>query len=487
MLPILFQSVFFLVVLCYAAYVLLELRMVALSGKREKIRLEGMDATEAPFSPEACPTVSVLLPIYNENEVVRRLLDAVCALDYPADKLEILVLDDSTDATVGMLQALVDAHGSRGVTIRLLRRESRIGYKAGNLIHGMEHATGDFLAVFDADCLPPRDFLLKTMHCFKDPAIGFLQTGIGYTNQDASFLTMFQAMEAGHQQFVTVGLCSGGLMASLSGNSCVWRRACIEDIGGISTETITEDVDLGYRAQLRAWKYVFLRNLASATELPATISPFRVQRERWARGLIHNAARHVRAMFAAPMPASARMHALSMMFSSLLLASFYLLVLLALPLTFMTESLGSFFNLSCTLFLLTALAWACSNFTGSRRGASRNRPEPLMKIVARTYAYVAMFFPMSLYYFCAAVRVAAGLKGEFNRTPKGKSAARAKHPPINALLFSLELLSLAYALATLACAVYMHNYWVCLFSGIVCSGFGLAAFLSWQERRARQS
>jgi cellulose synthase (UDP-forming) len=481
---ILAQSILFLIVACYAAYVLLELRMVVLYGKREKIRLTEMEAAETPPAEESLPPVSVLLPVYNESGVVQRLIDAVCDLEYPADKREILVLDDSTDATTALAQAKVNAHAARGVRIRLLRRGRRNGYKAGNLIHGMREATGDFLAFFDADCLPPRDFLLKSMPCFADPRVGFLQTGIRYTNRDASFLTVFQAMAAEHQQFVTVGLYNGECMASLSGNSCVWRRACIDDIGGISAETIAEDVDLGYRAQLQAWKYVFLRNVVSATELPEHISAFRVQRERWARGLIHNAARHVGAMFAAPMPAERRLHALSMMFSSLLLASFYLLLLLALPLTIATERLGIFFNSCCALFLLTAIVWVCANCAGSRRIAFPEKREPLRRLLSRAFAYAAMFLPLSLYYFFAAVRVLAGRKGGFHRTPKGKQ--REKHPPINTVLFSLELLSLAYTLVTLACAVAMRNYWVCLFIGIACSGFAAALFFSWQERRARR-
>jgi len=485
MLSILLQSVFFLVVAYFAAYALLELRLVRLSGRSEKKRLSAREAAYAPLSPGSFPMVSVLLPIYNENELARRLIDAVGELDYPPDKLEILVLDDSTDNTTALAQARVEAQAARGVSIRLLRRGSRAGYKAGNLIHGLKHAQGEFLAIFDADCLPPGDFLLKTMPCFDDPNIGFLQTGLSYINRDASFLTMFQALEAGHQQFVTVGLKSGGLMASLTGNSCVWRRACIDDIGGISAETITEDVDLGYRAQLKTWKYIYLREVVSATELPATMSTFRVQRERWARGLIQNAARHIRAaILAGPMPAASRIHTVSLMFSSLFLASFYLLILLALPLTFLTESLGAFFNASCAIFLVTAIIWAGVNFAGGRRGAGLRRREPRLIILARAYAYVTMFFPLSLYYFCAALRVLAGLKGEFNRTPKGAGEGREKPPPINTVLFGLELLTVAYALVTFILAVFMRNYWVCLFSGLVCSGFAVTVFFSWRERRA---
>ena len=485
MLSIILQSVFFLVAACFAAYVLLELRMVSLSGKSAKKCLSMKGETDAFPKFESLPFVSVLLPIYNENELARRLIYSVTGMDYPVDRLEIIVLDDSSDSTTVLLQSIVKTYEARGVSIRLLRRENRIGYKAGNLIYGMRHARGEFLAIFDADCVPPRDFLLETIPRFKDPNIGFLQTGISYMNRDASFLTMFQALEAGHQQFVTVGLNSGGFMASLTGSSCVWRKACIEDIGGISAETITEDVDLGYRAQFKSWKYVYLRDVVSATELPTTMSAFRVQRERWARGLIQNAVRHIRAMLATPMSVAGRMYAVSLMFSSLFLAMFYLLVLLALPLARLTASLGVLFDITCAVFLLTAIVWAGANFVAGRQGAGLQRREPRLKLLTRSYAYVAMFFPLSLYYFYAAARVLAGKKGEFNPTPKGENEALAKHPPINAVLFLLEILTLLYSLATLANAAFMRNYWVCFFSFIVCSGFALALFLSLRERSAK--
>lgn len=178
------------------------------------------------------PVVSVLLPIHNESSVVERLIDAICNLDYPADRLEILVLDDSTDHTSELAQARIQRYSASGINIRHIYRENREGYKAGNLIHGIRQSAGEFFAIFDADFIPPRNFLLKTVPCFRDPQLGFLQTGIGYENREVSFLTRFQAMEMGHQQYVTVGLNEDGDMASLSGSSCVWRKACVEALGG---------------------------------------------------------------------------------------------------------------------------------------------------------------------------------------------------------------------------------------------------------------
>ena len=321
------EAVFLLVVCYFALYVLLELRVLLISRKTEqrrqteKRKLTRMAASSFDLAQGDAPPVSVLLPICNEAAVVERLIDAVCRLDYPVQALEILVLDDSSDQTSTMAMARVDYHAGRGVPIRFIRRADRSGFKAGNLLHGIRQSSGDFFVIFDADFVPPQDFLLRTIPCFQDPKLGFLQTGIGYENSHVSFLTRFQAMEMGHQQYVTVGLSEDGDMASLSGSSCVWRQACVEALGGWNASTVTEDVDLGYRAQFGDWKYAYLRDVVSMSILPESISAFRVQRERWGRGLIHSAFKHVRQMFRQRMPFMKRLHAISMMFSSFLLAS----------------------------------------------------------------------------------------------------------------------------------------------------------------------
>lgn len=484
MLAVFVQALLALVIVYFACYVLLELRTARLSGQQEKIPLVGVEAGSGVSQTELLPVVSVLLPVYNERFVVEKLIDAVCALKYPAEKLDILVLDDSSDETTRLAHNRIYAHAMRGVPIRHARRSQRIGYKAGNLNFGLALARGEFIAIFDADFLPPPDFLLRTIPCFYDAQVGFLQTGISYANQDACFLTKFQAMEAGHKQYITVGLAQDGLMASLTGSSCVWRRACIEDIGGISAETITEDVDMGYKAQLHKWKYAFLRNIVSQAELPVTMGAFRVQRERWARGLVHNALLHVQNMFSTPMPLLQRLHALSLMFSSLLLASFFVLLLLSLPISLLTNSFGLFFTISCSAFLLAAIAWAYCNFRGSQKEIQSNaKPEPVWQQVLRTYAYVALFFPLSLYYFCAALQVFTGVNGRFNRTPKGHGQKKIEYPYVNRVLLCLEAVSFLYVFVALVCSIIFQNYWVTLFTCIASSGFGITLYLSLQEWR----
>jgi cellulose synthase/poly-beta-1,6-N-acetylglucosamine synthase-like glycosyltransferase/short-subunit dehydrogenase len=479
---VLLQILLALIVGFFLLLVVLEERSIRASGRAKKARLEAADAAR-PLPDERLPVVSVLLPVYNEKLVVEKLVDAVCSLDYPPNALEILLLDDSTDETRELAAACVAGHQAHGVPIHYARREKRIGYKAGNLNFGLTMAKGEFIAVFDADCLPPPDFLRKTMPFFEDAKVGFLQTGIDYANRSASFLTRFQAMEAGHKEDVTTGLARDGFMASLTGSSCVWRRQCIEAVGGISADTITEDVDMGYKAQLDAWKYVFLRDVVSLAELPESMGAFRVQRQRWARGLIHNALRHAQSMWATRMPLLSRLYAVSLMFSSLLPAAIYVLLLLCLPMAFMTDPPGLFFHLCCTLFLLTAGVWAWSSTAGQDR--STGAPSALRRRVCTAVGYILMFFPVSLYYFTAAVQIFAGIKGDFHRTPKGCGRGRVRHPSINTWLGCLEAVSLFYALIVLCVSLERANYWIFRYSMPATGGFAMALFFSWSGHRKK--
>ena len=479
------QLVFLLVVLYFALYVLLELRVLLISRKVERRKLTDLAQPVGISEDGFHPRVSVLLPICNESEMVERLIDAACRLTYPPDEIEILVLDDSSDATTKLARAKVDRYAADGIDIRLIKRESRTGYKAGNLVNGIQQSSGEFFAIFDADFVPPADFLLKTIPCFTDPKLGFLQTGIGYENRDASFLTRFQAMEMGHQQYVTVGLSEDGDMASLSGSSCVWRKECVDALGGWNASTVTEDVDLGYRAQFGEWKYAYMREVVSMSVLPETISAFRIQRERWGRGLIHSGFKHVGQMLSQSMPLMKRMHAISVMFSSVLLASIYVLILLSMPLTCLVHFDGEGIHLGAFVFFVLVAVWALANAFGSRKGARFDDKPSVLKAVWETYLYIAMFLPMAWYYFAGGVRAVFGVYSGFHRTPKGKEAYRSAMPRINAVLLAGEIATFAYSLMTVLLAIQKRNYVLIPLNVTVCVGFGVVLYWSWQERRGR--
>lgn len=241
---------------------------------------------EAP-TPENWPGVTVQLPIFNERFVVERLIDTVAALDYPQDRLSIQVLDDSTDETVALAQARVAYYQARGVNIVYLRRGERTGFKAGALAFGLAVAPGDFIAVFDADFCPPPDFLRRVMPHFAEPRVGMVQTRWGHLNAEYSALTRAQALALdGHFIVEQTARSRAGLLLNFNGSAGVWRRECIVDAGGWQADTVAEDLDLSYRAQIAGWQLRYLPDVVAPAEIPPLLMAFKRQQFRWAKGSI---------------------------------------------------------------------------------------------------------------------------------------------------------------------------------------------------------
>src|SRR5437762_96681 len=233
------------------------------------------------------PPVTIQLPLYNEMYVADRLIDAVCAVDYPRQQLEIQVLDDSTDETQSIAELAVRRYAAQGIDIKYYHRANRVGFKAGALEAGLRTARGDFIAIFDADFIPTRDFLRQVMPHFADAGIGMVQARWGHINQDYSLLTKIQAILLdGHFVLEHGGRNRSGRFFNFNGTAGVWRRAAIEDAGGWQHDTLTEDLDLSYRAQLNGWRFVFLSDLIAPAEVPVEMNAFKSQQHRWAKGSI---------------------------------------------------------------------------------------------------------------------------------------------------------------------------------------------------------
>ncbi len=232
------------------------------------------------------PRVTVQLPIFNELYVVERLIDAAAALDYPREKLEIQVLDDSDDETTSVAAARVDAFRKLGLDITLIHRTNRTAFKAGALANGFQRARGEFIVIFDADCVPPRDFLKQTIpHLCADPQLGLVQTRWGHLNAKYSSLTRAQSIALdGHFVVEQTARARNGLFFNFNGTAGVWRRTCIEQCGGWQGDTVSEDLDLSYRAQMRGWKFLFLPDIVSPAEIPPQIHAWKRQQFRWAKG-----------------------------------------------------------------------------------------------------------------------------------------------------------------------------------------------------------
>jgi cellulose synthase/poly-beta-1,6-N-acetylglucosamine synthase-like glycosyltransferase len=261
-------------------------------------------AAEPPRHPAVWPMVTVQLPLYNERYVARRLLEAIGALDYPTDRLEIQVLDDSTDETTELLAETTLRLREKGLSISHLRRGERTGFKAGALAAGLREARGEFIAIFDADFVPPPDFLRQTIPHFDDPKVAAVQARWGHLNRGYSLLTMAQSLGIdGHFGVEQSARCWGKLFLNFNGTAGVWRTAAIHDAGGWTSDTLTEDLDLSYRAQLRGWRIIYQPELVCPAELPVLIMGFKSQQRRWAKGSIQTAMKLLPAILRAPISA----------------------------------------------------------------------------------------------------------------------------------------------------------------------------------------
>jgi cellulose synthase/poly-beta-1,6-N-acetylglucosamine synthase-like glycosyltransferase len=248
------------------------------------------EAAPAPSPPAVWPPVTVQLPLYNERYVAQRLLGAVARLDYPADRLEIQVLDDSDDDTTSILAEVARRLRAEGINVVHLHRTERAGFKAGALEAGLKEARGEFVAVFDADFVPAADFLRRAIPHFADPTVAVVQARWGHLNREFSVLTMAQSIGIdGHFAVEQSGRCWAKLLLNFNGTAGVWRKTAIEDAGGWTHDTLTEDLDLSYRAQLRGWRIVYRPEIVCPAELPVLITGFKSQQRRWAKGSIQTA------------------------------------------------------------------------------------------------------------------------------------------------------------------------------------------------------
>ncbi len=281
---ILFLAVYFGVLAVSAIYGSHRYRMAYLYY-RHKFKLP---TPKAPLT--VMPRVTIQLPVFNEMYVVERLIDAVCAIDYPADLYEVQVLDDSTDETVGIARACVERWKQKGVDVVYVHRENRQGFKAGALENGLKTAKGEFVAVFDADFVPAPDFLKRTVPFFSEDKVGMVQVRWGHLNREYSILTQAQSIFLdGHFLIEHTARNRSGCFFNFNGTAGIWRRSTIADAGGWQHDTLTEDLDLSYRAQMKGWQFIFLPEVVSPAEVPVDMNAFKSQQHRWAKGSIQTA------------------------------------------------------------------------------------------------------------------------------------------------------------------------------------------------------
>ena len=380
-----------------------------------------------PAAPASRPRLTVQLPLFNERYVVERLIDAVAHLRYPRDRIEVQVLDDSTDETSGAARAAVERWRARGLAISYRRRATRTGFKAGALAEGLRLATGELVAVFDADFMPPPDFLERAVGAFADPRVGMVQARWGHANRRHSLLTRLQALLLdGHFVLEHGGRHRGGCFFNFNGAAGIWRRAAIESAGGWQHDTLTEDLDLSYRAQLAGWRFVFLPDVVAPAELPVEMSAFKSQQHRWAKGSIQTCRKVLPAVLRADVPLRVKVEAilhLTANFNYLLVLALCVLILPALAAR-TASGAQRLLLVDAVVFGLAAVSVftfhaVCQREIGGRWWA-RLKDLPAM---------AALGLGLSVNNAVAVVEALSGRTGEFRRTPKYGERPRGERVP----------------------------------------------------------
>ncbi len=409
------------------------------------------------------PHVTVQLPVYNEAAVVERLIDAACSLEYPCDRLEIQVLDDSTDGSDALAEARVSAWRAKGTDVHHIRRTERTGFKAGALSEGLLEAKGEFLLVLDADFVPHADLLHRLLPPFEEPGIGMVQARWDHLNERENLLTRVQAfLLDGHFFLEHGGRFAAGRFFNFNGTAGMWRRRCLEDAGGWEADTLTEDLDLSYRAQMRGWRFGYLEDVGVPAELPAVVGSLEGQQRRWAQGGIQTARKVLPELLRGEFPGRVKVEAIFHLCGHLAHPLTLLLGILIFPSAWARQTLGLERYLVLDLAVFAAATLPFLMFYGV---AGRKRSRSWRGVVTTLPLVLATGIGLTASVAGAVLRglVPAGGNDPFLRTPKQGAAAGGSRPGTMIPGTSKP----AHTALKLTLATWM---WVCI-AGAVANGF----------------
>ena len=409
---------------------------------------------------EQLPKVTVQLPIYNEIYVVERLLRSVSELDYPRELLQIQVLDDSTDNTREVTSSCVEELRQRGFDVELIHRKDRVGFKAGALETGLKSAN-EFVCILDADFVPPTDLLRRTVDFFTDPKIGMIQTRWGHLNRRYSLLTRVQAMFLdGHLLLEQTARSRSGRFFNFNGTAGLWRRSCIEEAGGWQHDTLTEDLDLSYRAQLAGWKFVFLPDVVTPAELPVDMNGFKSQQHRWTKGSIQTCKKLLPTIWRSKLPLLIKLEATGHLMSNFAYLLLACLCVLLHPSTGGPSGWVRTFLIDVPIFLTASLSVAVFYICAQRE----LNPRTWMKEILLLPCLLALGVGLSLNNARAVLEAMFNHHSDFARTPKYGIERKAqpwrncKYMPLKSLLPIFEMAFAAYFTYFVWFAIAHHQY-----------------------------
>jgi len=433
------------------------------------------------------PFVTIQLPIFNELYVAERLIDNIVQLDYPKDKFEIHVLDDSTDETVDISRKKVEEYRAKGFNIELFTRTDRTGYKAGALKAATPKAKGEFIAIFDADFLPKKDFLIKTLDHFKNPKVGVVQTKWEHINQGYSLLTELQAFQLNvHFTIEQFGRKAGNLMLQFNGTGGVWRKTCIEESGGWEADTLTEDLDLSYRAQLKGWEIVFLEGVLAPAELPAEINGLKSQQFRWMKGGAETARKMLPTVWRSDLNLTQKIHATSHLLASSVFLSVFIVGVFSVPLIFILNPLGiqnEIFPFFLSGLLSIIFVYYAANV--QHTWTEESKVKKITKFVLLFPIFLALSMGLSLHNSLAVLQGYIGKQTPFIRTPKfgiktisdslNNKSYLTKKLPFTTILEGILAL---YFIAAIGLGIYTQHWTFLLLHILLAVGYSTIFYLS---------
>ena len=456
-------------------------------------RKEGTVDMSASDIMEEFPLVTIQLPMFNEYFVVERLIDNIVKLDYPKDKLEIQVLDDSTDDTLALTKKKVSYYQKQGFDIKVLARTNRKGYKAGALKDATPYAKGEFIVIFDADFLPEPDFIMRTLPHFSNPKVGVVQTRWGHINQNYSILTELQAFQLNvHFTVEQKGRETGDYLLQFNGTAGMWRKSTIEDAGGWEADTLTEDLDLSYRAQLKGWKIIFLEDTLSPAELPSEMIGLKSQQHRWMKGGAETAKKLLPQIWSSELATVKKIHATTHLLGSTVFLSVFLVGVFSVPLLFLINPLAIDLSLM-SIFLVSTVLVAIVYYVANVRTAwsEPNRLKAIFKFVFIFPVFLALSMGLSFHNSLAVIQGYLGRKSAFVRTPKfdikkvSDSFRRSKYSnyKISKVTIVEGLLTL-YFLYAIVAGIRMGNTSLIIFHSLLFMGYGTIFYFSIRHQRS---
>ncbi len=474
---------YFVVLILLATYGLHRYTLVYLYYKNKKKRTVEPEQKFAEL-----PRVTVQLPIFNERFVVDRLLQAVCRLDYPREKLQIQVLDDSTDETQDVARELVEHYAAQGHNVSYHHRTNRSGFKAGALHEGLQSACGEFIAIFDADFVPPSDFLQRTIHHFTDAKIGMVQTRWTHINRNYSFLTEVEAILLdGHFVLEHSGRARSDVFFNFNGTAGVWRRKAIEDAGGWEHDTLTEDTDLSYRAQLKGWKFIYRQDVECPAELPVEMTAFKTQQARWAKGLIQTGKKILPRVLKSDQPFRVKLESWYHLTANMSYPLMVILSVLLLPAMVIRFYQGWFQMLYIDIPLFLASTFSISSFylVSQRELFPKTWPRAILYLPF----LMSLGIGLTVTNTCAVLEALIGKQTAFARTPKYR--VESKKDKVQATKYRkrlgwvpwVELLIGTYFALTVYYAVQNENYLTVPFLLLFVVGYWYTGLMSLLQGR----